>query len=199
MPPVILVGVHSSEQYRAEEYIDGADQFRFEAHERFFTDEVYRWANAEFSLSTSRQSCAVFGFSNGGAFALSIGVRHRERYGVVIAFSIAGGADRVAESEYARRPVAKYYLSAGTRERPFCKTARGLAKILSRHNVEHVHTEQCAGHEFSFWESEFPKAIRWSFPKNDSGWFERVRSFLFASPGHDITDRPLTSRARTEE
>jgi enterochelin esterase-like enzyme len=183
VPPVILVGVHSSEQYRAKEYIDGADQCRFVAHECFFTDEVYHWASVEFSLSTIRQSCAVFGFSNGGAFALTIGARHRERYGVVIAFSIAGGPERVAESEYARRPIAKYYLSAGTREKPFCKTVRDLAKVLTRHGVEHVHTEQCAGHDFSFWDSELPKAICWAFSKNKVGWFQRVRNALITVKG----------------
>jgi len=163
--PVILVGVHSNQQYRAKEYIDGVDQCHFEAHERFFTDDVYHWAAAEFSLSADRQSCAVFGFSNGGAFALSIGAKHRERYGIVIAFSVPKGLDRVAESEYARRPVAKYYLSAGTREKPLCRAARNLATILARHGVEYVQTEQCAGHDFRFWESELPEAIRWSFPK----------------------------------
>lgn len=164
VPPVILVGVHSSDRFRAKEYIDGADHRRFEAHERFFTDEIYRWAIEEFNLSVARQSCGVFGFSNGGAFALSMGVRHRDKYGVVIAFSIAGGPDRVEESEYARRPVARYYLSAGTSEKPFYKTACAVAKLLAKHGVEHLSTEQCAGHDFSFWDSELPEAICWAFP-----------------------------------
>ncbi|NLY01971.1 MAG: hypothetical protein GXY83_38285 [Rhodopirellula sp.] len=164
VPHVILVGVHSSEQYRAKEYINGGDNRRFLAHERFFTDEVYRWAVAEFALPVAPRSCGVFGFSNGGAFALSMGVRHRDKYGVVIAFSIAGGPDRVAESEYARRPIARYYLSAGTREKPFLKTARALAAILAKHGVEHVSTEWCGGHDFRFWNLELSEAIRWAFP-----------------------------------
>jgi enterochelin esterase-like enzyme len=163
VPPVILIGVHSSERYRAKEYIHGVDDRRFEAHERFFTDEVYRWTTAKFDLSIVRESCGVFGFSNGGAFALSMGARHREKYGVVIAFSIAGGPDRVQESEYARRPIAKYYLSAGTREKPFCRTGRAVAKLLAKHSVDHVSTERCAGHDFGFWDFELPAAIRWSF------------------------------------
>jgi enterochelin esterase-like enzyme len=163
-PPVILVGVHSAEQYRVEEYIHGVDDQRFEAHERFFTEEVYRWANAEFSRCAAR-SCGIFGFSNGGAFALSMGVRHRQRFGVVIAFSIAGGAHRVDEVEYTRRPIARYYLSAGTREGPFCRTGRAVAKLLDKHGVEHVSTERCADHDLTFWDSELPEAIRWSFPK----------------------------------
>jgi predicted esterase len=157
--------VHSSDRYRAKEYIVETDNQRFEAHERFFTDEVYRWAIDEFSLSPTFQSCGVFGFSNGGAFALSMGIRHRDKYGVVIAFSIAGGPDRIDESEYARRPIAKHYLSAGTREKPICRTGRAIAKLLAKHGVEHVSTERCAGHDFTMWESELPESIRWSFPE----------------------------------
>jgi enterochelin esterase-like enzyme len=166
VPRVVLVGVHSSESHRAKEYINGVDDQRFEAHERFFTREVYRWAIEEFSLSIVRQSCGVFGFSNGGTFALLMGARHREKYGVVIAFSIAGGPDRVEELEYARRPIARYYLSAGTREKPFCRTGRAVAKLLRKHGVDYINTERCAGHDFEFWDCELPEAIRWSFPEN---------------------------------
>ena len=178
VPSVILIGVHSSDQYRAKEYIDGADEERFQAHERFFTDEIYRWAFAKFNPCASRESCAIFGFSNGAAFALSMGVRHREKYGVVIAFSTAGGADRVAASEYSSRPIARHYLSAGTREKPFNKTTANIAKLLTKHGVDNLRTERCAGHELEFWASELPLAIRWSFPLAEVGWFTRVRDSL---------------------
>ena len=167
VPPVILVGVHSSDRFRAQEYIHGADQRRFEAHEQFFTDEIFRWAVDELNLSIERQSCGVFGFSNGGAFALSMGVRHRDKYGVVIAFSIAGGAERVEPSEYALRPIARYYLSAGTREKPFLRTSRTLAELLTKHEVEHISTVRHSGHQFSFWDSEFPRAINWAFSRSE--------------------------------
>ena len=59
VPSVILIGVHSSDQYRAKEYIDGADEERFQAHERFFTDEIYRWAFAKFNLCASRERSSL--------------------------------------------------------------------------------------------------------------------------------------------
>jgi enterochelin esterase-like enzyme len=183
VPGVVLVGVHSSDRYRPKEYLDGVDHRRFLAHERFFADEVYRWAIAEFDLSAARQACGVFGFSNGAAFALSMGARHRDKYGVVIAFSISGGPDRVAESEYARRPIARYYLSAGTREKPFCKTARAVARRLANHGIEHVSTERSAGHDFRFWNSELPGAIRWAFPKRQPSRLEELKSFVTGACG----------------
>jgi enterochelin esterase-like enzyme len=165
-PPVVLIGVHSDPAYRAREYLDGVNAERFRAHERFFTEEVYLWALSEFHFSLDRLRCAVFGFSNGGAFALSMGVRHREKYGVVIAFSIAGGPRRVRESEYARRPIARYYLSAGTREIPFLNTVRAVARLLETHGVEHIITQREARHDFSFWNSELCEAVSWAFPRD---------------------------------
>lgn len=162
VPPVILVGAHSIASRRAKEYLHGVDDGRFEAHERFFAHELYDWA-AAFNPSRQRRCCGVFGFSNGGAFALSMGARHREKYGVVIAFSIAGGPNRVPASEYAKRPIPRYYLSAGTREKPFHRTTQSLAKILREHGVEHHRTERCAGHDFELWQSELPEAVQWSF------------------------------------
>ena len=164
-PPVILVGVHSIPAYRAKEYVDQVDTVRFQAHEHFFADEVYRWVVAEFQPAFERSRCGVFGFSNGGAFALTMGARYREKYGTVIAFSIAGGPHRVEASEYAHRPVAKYYLSAGTREKPFLKTVRQLANLLEEHGVEYIVTERNAGHDFDFWNAEFRAAISWAFPR----------------------------------
>jgi enterochelin esterase-like enzyme len=164
-PPIILIGVHSVEEHRAREYVLGVDAQRFEAHEHYFADEIRRWARSEFALLPGRHSCGVFGFSNGGTFALAMGIRHRDQYGVVIAFSIAGGADRIEAAEYARRPSPRFYLSAGTREKPFRDTGRAIAKLLSKHGVENVSTERCAGHEFGFWNSELPVAIRWSYPE----------------------------------
>lgn len=164
--PVVLVGVHSSTQHRSREYIDGANEQIFLAHERFFTDEVQRWAAAELSVSSPRASCGVFGVSNGGAFALSIAARHPETYGVVIAFSVAGGPDRVPPSAYCQQPNARYYLAAGTREKPFCRTVRAVANQLKKHGIDVACSERsAAGHKFSFWDSELVEALQWAFPK----------------------------------
>lgn len=121
VPPTILVGAHSSDQFRPHEYVLGIDHERFAAHERFFTEEVYGWARDRLGVLPPRQSCGVFGFSNGAAFALAMGARRREQFGVVIAFSVAGGADRIEESAYVQRPSARYYLSSGTRKNRLAK------------------------------------------------------------------------------
>lgn len=163
IPPIVLIGVHSSSNNRAQEYVVGVNKTVFEAHERFFVEEVPQWLEAELGISPERQTCGVFGFSNGGTFAVSMGVRHRDKFGVVIAFSVAPGPERTAGSEFAATPVPRYYLAAGTREGGFRKTTRAIARTLGRHGVTCVYQEREAGHDFSFWATEFPQAIRWAF------------------------------------
>ena len=163
IPPIVLIGVHSSPSDRAQEYVCGVDQNRFEAHERFFTEEVPQWLEAEFGLSAERQACGIFGFSNGGTFAISMGLRHCDTFGVVIAFSVAPGPDTIAESKSAASPIPRFYLAASKKEGGFRKTTRAVARTLEKHGVEHVYREREAGHDFSFWCAEFPQALRWAF------------------------------------
>jgi enterochelin esterase-like enzyme len=112
--PVVLVGVHNSQMHRAEEYLLGVRPELFEAHEQFFTIEVPQWLRNDFGLSTTRECSGVFGYSNGGAFAMAMGRRHREQFGVVISFSAPRTAQPVPKSEYLLRPVPRHYLAAGT-------------------------------------------------------------------------------------
>ncbi|MHB0958187.1 MAG: alpha/beta hydrolase [Pirellulaceae bacterium] len=163
IPSVVFVGVHSCSDLRAKEYIPGVDCERFAAHEQFFSDEIFRWTYSEFCVSRERESCGVFGFSNGAIFALTMGARHREKYGAVIAFSVPGSADRFLAFEGAQAPLSKFYLSAGTREKPIRTTTRAIADILTNSGFETVCTLRTAGHDFPFWSMELPEALRWSF------------------------------------
>jgi enterochelin esterase-like enzyme len=166
-PPVVLVGTHSSPDYRNREYLAGLDARRFEAHESFFTDEVFRWSHSRFALDAARTSCGVFGVSCGAAFALSVGTRRRARYGVVIAFSVAGGAERFEPSVFAETPTPRFYLSAGTRELSFRETGQAIAGVLSARGVAHRYTERPAGHDLAFWAAELPEAVRWCYSPPD--------------------------------
>ncbi len=190
VPPIVLIGVHSDPRRRAQEYLSDVEPQLFDAHERFFAGQILDWARRQYGVAKDRQFCGVFGFSNGGAFALSMGARQRDKFGVVIAFSIAGGADRVPEAEYARRPIPRYYLSAGTREKPFRNTGRVLARMLSKQGVKHHSTERAAGHDFDFWAAELPEAIRWAFSGgsleeksgNEPNFLKQLATFVLRRP-----------------
>jgi predicted esterase len=174
VPAVIVVGVHSAtyagsaEPYdtahdvRAQEYLLGENPERFEAHERFFVHEVSAWAEKTVGASTKREGRAVFGYSNGGAFAVSMGVRHAEHYGAVIAFSLGEGLRGWGTPEWSADDAPRHYLLAGTLEPLRGPTARWAAR-LSRLGVEHVHRERICGHDMVMWEEAFPGAVAWAF------------------------------------
>ncbi|MCA9138756.1 MAG: hypothetical protein KDB00_18420 [Planctomycetales bacterium] len=162
-PPVTLIGPHSYEATRAQEYVTGIDEQRFLAHERFFTNELCSWAESQFGIRSPRESCGIFGFSNGSALAISMAARHPHRYGAVIAFSVPGDPNRVVQPPIDPDSAPRYYLSAGTREAGFRRTTKAISQILLRQGIECQHTERAARHDLRFWCAELPQAIAWSF------------------------------------
>lgn len=175
LPPVLLVGVHtgayagdrsapydSSKDVRAQEYLVRHNQERFEAHERFFVDEVAAWAQQRFGAAADRANRAVSGFSNGGAFAAVMGARYPDRYGAVLAFSVAGGKP-VEPHRWNRKAWPRYYLVAGSLEPGLRETTLTWVQALERRGVQHVYRERVCGHDFVMWQEEFPGAVVWAF------------------------------------
>lgn len=144
IPWVLLVGAHSHSELRAKEYIPGVNNERFSAHEEFFTDERCRWTKSEFCVSATRDTCGLFGFSNGAIFAVTMGARHREKYGAVIAFSVPGGAERFTAYDWTQPPRTKFYLSAGTREKPIRECSNSTRSAQKLRNQTRDASQQCA-------------------------------------------------------
>ena len=163
LPSLILIGLHSCEEIRVGEYVEGIDDGLFAAHEQLFTKEILRWAHSELDIEPKRERCGVFGFSNGGAFAIAMGFRHPEQYGVVIAFSMAGGIDRTLTDADFEHPFPRFYLSAGNREKPVRNRTRSLAKWLTKNGAQARYTERFGTHDFAHWTAELPEALHWAF------------------------------------
>src|SRR5438445_10620165 len=72
VPATMIVGVHrlADETLRLHEYSPGFDPERFAAHERFFVEDVRRWARSRFGVTLSADRTAAFGVSAGGELAL---------------------------------------------------------------------------------------------------------------------------------
>src|SRR5258708_2706938 len=89
VPPTMIVGAHrlADETQRLHEYSPGFDPERFTAHEKFFVEDVRRWARSRFGLALPAQRTAVFGVSASGELALALGVRHPDVYGAVFCAS----------------------------------------------------------------------------------------------------------------
>jgi enterochelin esterase-like enzyme len=113
----MIVGVHglADETLRLHEYSPVFDAERFAAHERFFVEDVSRWARSRFGLALPAGRTAVFGASAGGELALALGLRHPDVYGAILSGSPGGGyqPDGVLPGR-----IPRTYLVAGTLE-PF--------------------------------------------------------------------------------
>jgi enterochelin esterase-like enzyme len=164
IPPVISIGVPFGPDLdgdrRAQEYLPGFHSERFEAHRRFFVDEVSAWAEAELGAASDRRSRAVFGVSNGAAFAAAMGVRHPEHFGTVIAFSMGMTP---ATPAWSPGQAPRHYLCAGTLEEGFFRGIQQWAERAVASGSDVVHRTWVSGHDMVMWEGELPAALEWAF------------------------------------
>src|SRR5262245_13390648 len=169
LPPTMIIGAHSldDETLRIREYSPGEstsafafDPERFAAHEKFFVNDVRRWARSRFGVALPAGRTAVFGVSAGGELALAMGLRHPDIY----------GADFCASPGSGYRPPAmipsslpRLYLVAGIHEPFFLTNATRWADALRDAGGDVVMTERVGQHGDAFWREEFPLMVAWAF------------------------------------
>ncbi|MPY91932.1 MAG: hypothetical protein GEV08_02375 [Acidimicrobiia bacterium] len=167
-PRVVLVGAHAAGfdpsrggNLRGMEYILGFDARRFDAHQRFFVDELARWAEAELGVSAEPSERAVFGTSDGGAHALAVGLLHGERFGHVIACS--SGVPPSGAEGWPEGQAPRLQLCAGMLEPPFFAATYSWHQYLTELGVEHRWTARVSGHDMIQWVEELPAAVGRAF------------------------------------
>src|SRR3984957_17738352 len=158
----MVVGVHgmSEETPRLHEYSPAFDADRFAAHEKFFVEDVRRWARSRFGVALPTERTAVFGVSAGGELALAIGLRHPDVYSAV--FSASPGAGYRAPGVMPSS-IPRVYLVAGTLEPFFHDNATRWAAALRDAGADVVMSERVASHGDALWRGEFPLMGAWAF------------------------------------
>src|SRR5215472_6221058 len=100
LPPTMIVGAHrlDDETLRLHEYSPGRstdaftfDPQRFAAHEKFFVEDVRRWAATRLGTELPADRTAAFGVSASAELALAMGLRHPDIYGAVLCASPGAG------------------------------------------------------------------------------------------------------------
>lgn len=158
----MIVGAHrpADETLRLHEYSPGFDPRRFAAHERFFVEDVRRWARSRFGLALPAGRTAVAGVSAGGELALALGLRHPDVYGAILCASPGAGYRPPAVMPH---PLPRTYLLAGTEEPFFRENATRWATALRDAGADVVLSEREGAHGGAFWRREFPAMVEWAF------------------------------------
>ena len=167
VPPTMIVGAHraADETLRLHEYSPRFDPERFAAHERFFVQDVRRWAKSRFAVALPAERTAVFGVSAGGELALALGLGHHDVYGAVFCASPGGG---YLPPEVMPRPLPRAYLVAGQQEPFFLENAERWAGALRDAGTEVVLTGRAGSHGDDFWRQEFPLMVAWAFGRSST-------------------------------
>jgi enterochelin esterase-like enzyme len=162
VPPTMIVAAHrvADEMERLHEYSPVFDAERFAAHERFFVEDVRRWARSRFGVALPAERTAVFGVSASGELALAIGLRHPDIYGAIFCASPGGGYRPPGDMS---RSLPRTYLVAGTEEPFFHEHAARWAVALRDAGADVVMTERIGNHGGPFWRDELPLMVAWAF------------------------------------
>jgi poly(3-hydroxybutyrate) depolymerase len=162
VPPTMIVGVDglSDEMRRLHEYSPVFDAEQFAAHERFFVEDVGRWARSRFGVALPAERTAVFGVSAGGELALALGLRHPDVYGAVFSGSPGGGYKPTGVMP---SRIPHVYLVAGTLEPFFRDNATRWAVALRDAGADVVMSLRVASHGDALWRGEFPLMVAWAF------------------------------------
>ena len=167
LPPMALVGVRAarsnandpnSTNDRAREYVYGfdPDSTRYLAHEKFFVGEVSVWAEKTLNVANTRAGRTIWGASNGGAFAVAMGLRHPDRFAHVIAASpVYALIPRAAASG----PLPTFTLSAGTFEQVVRGTTASMVATLRKLNASMTFDLFAGGHDDLIWSESFVRAV----------------------------------------
>lgn len=161
-PPTMIVGAHrlDDENLRLHEYSPGFDPLRFAAHEKFFVEDLRRWAGSRFAVALPTERTAVCGVSASGELALAIGLRHPDVYGAIFCASPGAG---YRPPDVMPRSLPRTYLVAGTLEPFFLENARRWAIALRDSGADVVMTERVGSHGDAFWKEELPLMVAWAF------------------------------------
>ncbi|KAB2855668.1 MAG: hypothetical protein F9K46_15250 [Anaerolineae bacterium] len=135
-------------------------------HADFFLNELITWAETTYGASRNREDRAVFGLSNGAAFASWMGTNHPEIFGAAIVFSQGWEVDYEPPAD--TLPV-RFYLEAGTLEPDFQSETNRWRQVLEEAGVEVSYHERVAGHDSVQWREEIGNALVWVFGTGDFG------------------------------
>ncbi len=148
---------------RSREYLRVMDPERFDLHLRFVCDEVMPWAEKRFHLAPTSPHRAVFGFSNGAAFALVASIERPDTFGASLCYSVAAFDRKYLRETVPTKHLPPVWFVSGTLE-SFTRNTSDAQEILMQAGQTAHFEHYVTGHDELMWELAFAKDIPLIFP-----------------------------------
>jgi enterochelin esterase family protein len=161
--PVLLVGMDNGGAARNNEYVPNVhfDLQAYSRHEAFVLNEVMPLAEKRFHASLKAVDRMTYGFSSGGAWALSFGVKHHDLFDQVSAFAVAGSPTQ--DYGFASAQGQTLYLGAGAYDY-FNKQTSAFCKLARQEGLTCHYLTIYSGHDPAMWEQGLIGALQGAFP-----------------------------------
>ena len=160
--PLIVVGLWPGEGgERSREYLPGRSAPRYAEHADFVLNEVLPLVEQKYAPSTGPPDRLIAGFSDGAAWALSTGLKHKDVFGGIVALSF-GWKPAAAGIDASDRP--RLFLASGLLEPDFDATTREAFRHAAGAPNPVTFDGYTSGHELPAWRSMLLDALRWFFP-----------------------------------
>ncbi len=153
-------------------------QGRGSAFEHDLLEEVIPYVESHYATRDDSQGRAIAGVSMGGGQALSIGLKHADRFTWVAGFSPSlaekSESDVLGSPAMWRSRLNLLWLSCGDRDT--CKsTSESLHQTLEEQKVPHVSCMSDGEHDWTQWRNDLPRFIPLLF-RDDPGYKEHSRN-----------------------
>lgn len=171
LPDLIMIGSFSNEKlvegtefsYRNYEYIKNWGENSnlnalFDKHFTFFTEELIKYVEQNYSISKERKNRYFLGCSNGAGFGVTLSVQRPDLISSYICFSMAGGRYYKLKGNIDDYPFID--LLYGDKE-PFPLTMQIVEfdKYLTQKGYKHSLTVYEGGHDREIWRQLFFKRL----------------------------------------
>ena len=160
--PLLVVGLWPGEGgERSREYLQGRSAPRYAEHADFVLNEVLPLVEQKYAPSTGPQDRLIAGFSDGAAWALSTGLKHKDVFGGIVALSFGW---KPAASGIDAPDRSRLFLASGLLEPDFNATTREAFRHATGARNPVTFDGYTSGHELPAWRSMLLDALRWFFP-----------------------------------
>ena len=174
--PFIMVCVFSNEkkvendflEYRNYEYLKSYSNSKkidnkhlFNAHLKFFNEELLKYTEEKYSISTKFEERTIYGFSNGAALCLALSFEKPNLFGNYILPSLYGGDFSINENlvkNVETKLLSNYYFSYGSKET--YNEISGIKKLEKQKQIKCKITTFIGGHERVKWADEFMSFLK---------------------------------------